>query len=219
MQIISFTNEKAINHEYEGFSICICLNILERQLIEFDKNPSTLNNQSCMIPLISFFHNYLLKIEAENHSLKNFSFYYAKGNSEEMIEVLKQSQKELLPFVLEVFKKYQRLDDLYRLGYSILPGLHKDVVILTQKVDEFLAQREKDFPEELRNIIESLERNSFMRPLAEKKRAEAIEKNNNFNQWFVDRKIGGTEYEDYMKEKVETKSQNIQLLKKLGIIL
>ena len=214
IQIISFMKEKAFDHDYEGFSICISLNILERQLIDFDKNPSAINNQACMIPLISFSHNYLLNIKAENNVHKKFSFYYTKGNSEEMCEALKQSQKELMPFVLEVFENNKTLDDLYQLGYSVMPRLHKDVVILTHNVDEFLAQREKIFPEELRRIVDSLERNPYMRPLIEKKKTEAIEKNNNFIQWFVERKVGGAAYEEYMKQANETKNENLAFFKK-----
>ena len=214
IQIISFMKEKAFDHDYEGFSICISLNILERQLIDFDKNPSAINNQACMIPLISFSHNYLLNIKAENNVHKKFSFYYTKGNSEEMCEALKQSQKELMPFVLEIFENNKTLDDLYQLGYSVMPRLHKDVVILTHNVDEFLAQREKIFPEELRRIVDSLERNPYMRTLIEKKKTEASEKNNNFIQWFVDRNIGGAAYEEYMKQANETKNENLAFFKK-----
>ena len=217
IQIISFMKEKAFDHKYEGFSLCISLNILERHLIEFDKNPSTISNQSCMMPLISFSHNYLLNIKAKNNAHKKFSFYYTKGNSEEMRDALKQSQKELMPFVLEVFEKNKTLDDLYQLGYSVLPGLHKDVVILTHNVDEFLAHREKVFPDEFQRMVNALESNPFMQSMLEKKKSEAIEKNNSFNQWFADRSPGKEEYESYMKEKLTIKSNNINLLKNLGI--
>ena len=217
IQIISFMKEKAFDHKYEGFSLCISLNILERHLIEFDKNPSTISNQSCMMPLISFSHNYLLNIKAKNNAHKKFSFYYTKGNSEEMRDALKQSQKELMPFVLEVFEKNKTLDDLYQLGYSVLPGLHKDVVILTHNVDEFLAHREKVFPDEFQRMVKALESNPFMQSMVEKKKSEAIEKNNSFNQWFADRSPGKEEYESYMKEKLTIKSNNINLLKNLGI--
>ena len=217
IQIISFMKEKAFDHEYEGFSICISLNILERQLIEFDKNPSAISNQSCMMPLISFSHNYLLNFKAENNAHKIFSFYYTKGNNEEMRDALKQSQKELMPFVLEVFEKNKTLDDLYQLGYSLLPRLHKDVVILTHNVDEFLAHREKAFPDEFQRMVKALESNPFMQSMVEKRKSEAIEKNNSFIQWFADRKDGGTRHEEYIKAKNETKFKNIQLLQNLGI--
>ena len=93
-----------------------------------------------------------------------------------MRDALKQSQKELMPFVLEVFEKNKTLDDLYQLGYSVLPGLHKDVVILTHNVDEFLAHREKVFPDEFQRMVKALESNPFMQSMVEKKKSEAIEK-------------------------------------------
>jgi hypothetical protein len=43
-------------------------------------------------------------------------------------------------------------------------------------------------------------------------KAEAIENNKNFIQWFVDRKVGGAEYENYMKQANETKNENIKPL-------
>ena len=68
------------------------------------------------------------------------------------------------------------------------------------------------FSRRVKKMVTVLESNPFLRPLAEKKKAEAIENNKNFIQWFVDRKVGGAEYENYMKQANETKNENIKPL-------
>jgi len=56
-----------------------------------------------------------------------------------------------------------------------------------------------------------------MRPLAERKKKEALEKHNRSIQWLLDRKIGGAAYEEYMNNANARKAKNIRLLAEFGI--
>ena len=212
IQTISITKEKNIlNKDYESFSLCIGVSLMSLPLTDFDDNPLSIGN-CYMSDLRSLYHDYSQSFDVDKYAIKQFSFSYKKGDTAEMQNTMEESQQKLMPFVLDFFEMTKTLEDIYKLVYSVLRELQKDVVVLTQKIDEFLEYREKAFPEELKNLLTVLENNPFMRPLAEKKKAEAIEKHNKSIQWFVDRKVGGAEYENYMKQANETKNKNLKVL-------
>ncbi|MCR4796065.1 MAG: hypothetical protein K5898_13045 [Ruminococcus sp.] len=218
IQMISITKEKSLmNKDDEGFSICIGVSLMSLPLTDFDKTPMSVGNRH-IGDLMSLYHNYSLSFDVDKYAVKQFSFFYKKGDNGGMLSAMNESQQKLMPFVLVFFEETKNLEYIYKLVYSVLFGLQKDVVVLAQKVDEFLAYRGKVFPEELKNIVTTLENNPFMCPLAEKKKAEAIEKNNSFIQWFVERKVGGAEYDNYIKQANEKKNENTEILKSYGLI-
>ena len=136
---------------------------------------------------------------------------------------MNESQQKLMPFVLDFFEMTKTLEDIYKLAYSVLWELQRDVAVLTQKADELLDYREKVFPEEQKTFLtvmdEYVKNNPFMRPLAERKKAEAIEIENKANKWLADRKVGGAEYESYMKQANETKNENMkEIYEKRGFV-
>ena len=48
---------------------------------------------------------------------------------------------------------------------------------------------------------------------------EAIEIENKANKWLADRKVGGAEYESYMKQANETKNENMkEIYEKRGFV-
>ncbi len=216
IQTISITKEKSLlNKEYEGFSLCTGLSLITEHLTNFDKNPMTLDNQGYYTcDLRSLYHDYSQNFDVEQYSIKKFSFFFEKGNNEEMQSVLNESWQKLMPFVLDFFDMTKTLEDIYKFIFSVLRGLQKDVVVLTQKVDEFLSYREKVFPDELKNLVTTLENNPFMRPLAEREKADLIKKHNSFNQWLVDRKVNGAAYDEYMKQANEKKIENLAFFQK-----
>ena len=42
------------------------------------------------------------------------------------------------------------------------------------------------------------------------------EKYREYNQWFIDRKIGGPQYDKYMEDAIRNENNNQKLLEKLG---
>ena len=212
IQIVSFMKEKAFDHEYEGFSICIGISLTNLPLINFDKNPMVIDNQAYMLPLSSFYQDYSKNFHTSNHLIKNFSFYYEKGNSYETKTIIKESYSKLMPFVFDIFHKCQTLEGIYQVGLKMLLGCFNDVVFLAHKVDEYLIEREIKLKEELVFLAETLYKNN---PKAlENAKIDAIEHYNRVNQWFVERKVGGAAYEEYMKQANETKNENLAFFKK-----
>lgn len=216
IQTISITKEKSLlNKEYEGFSLCTGLSLITEHLTNFDKNPMTLDNQGYYTcDLRSLYHDYSLNFDIEKYPIKQFSFFYKKGNNEEMLSAMQESQQELMPFVLDFFDMTKNLDSIYKIVSKMLLGCFNDVILLTHNVDEFIAQREKALPEELKILIDSLENNPFMRPLVEREKAKVIENHNSFNKWFSERKVGGAEYDSYMKQANEKKIENLAFFQK-----
>jgi hypothetical protein len=107
---------------------------------------------------------------------------------------------------------------MYQLGEEMSFGFYRDVIILKQKVDEHLAEREKKFPEQFQRMVSNAESNPMMRSMLETTKKKAIDSYENINQWFLERKIGGVAYDDYIKTAEKTKEDNLEKLKQLGII-
>ena len=204
VQSISFAKEKSFSPEGEGFSICIGISLISLPLTDYDKSPTTLENQKTMIPLCDFFHRCSLHLNGFDNTQKKCSVFYKKGNSEEMLDALMKSQQELMPLVLEFFDRYTTLDYMYELGEQMI-YFYRDVVILKQKVDEHLTEREKKFPEQFQQMVSIAESNPMMRPMLEATKKKAIDSYERINQWFLDRKIGGSAYQEYMENATETK--------------
>lgn len=55
-----------------------------------------------------------------------------------------------------------------------------------------------------------------MKLLRERKEKEFNEKYIEYNQWFIDRKIGGPQYDKYMKDAIRNEKNNKKILEKLG---
>ena len=212
IQIISFMKEKAFDHDYEGFSICIGISLTYLPLIDFDKKPMTIDNQCCMRDLLSFYHDYSRSFDITQKTIQSFSFYYKKGNIEELVNALKESQIRLIPFIFNFFDSNQTLDNLYQLGHKFMFGGFDDVVILTQNVDDHLSARKKAFPEEIQRLTNVTFKN--MPEMLEVAKKKSTERYFRINQWFVDRNIGGAAYEEYMKQANETKNENLAFFKK-----
>jgi len=212
IQIVSFMKEKAFDHEYEGFSICIGISLTNLPLINFDKNPMTIDNQCCMRDLLSFYHDYSRSFDITQKTIQSFSFYYKKGNIEELVNALKESQIRLIPFIFNFFDSNQTLDNLYQLGHKFMFGGFDDVVILTQNVDDHLSARKKAFPEEIQRLTNVTFKN--MPEMLEVAKEKSTERFFRINQWFIDRNIGGAAYEEYMKQANETKNENLAFFQK-----
>ena len=135
-----------------------------------------------------------------------------------MLDALMKSQRELMPFVLDYFDRYTTLDDIYQLGEEMSFGFYRDVIILKQKVDEHLAEREKKFPQQFQRMVSNAESNPMMRSMLETTKKKAIDSYESINQWFLERKIGGVAYDDYIKTAEKTKEDNLEKLKQLGIL-
>ena len=218
VQSVSFAKEKSFSPESEGFSICIGISLISLPLTDYNKSPTTLDNQTCMMPLRDFFHKCSLHLTDFDSKPKKCSVFYKKGNSEEMLDALMKSQRELMPFVLDYFDRYTTLDDIYQHGEEMSFGFYRDVIILKQKVDEHLAEREKKFPEQFQRMVSNAESNPMMRSMLETTKKKAIDSYESINQWFLERKIGGVAYDDYIKTAEKTKEDNLEKLKQLGII-
>lgn len=219
VQSISFAKEKSFNSENESFTIYIGLSLICLPLTDYDKNPTTLDNQTWMMPLLDFFHRCSLYMKGFEDPHKQCSVLYKKGNSEAMLNALKESQKELMPFVIEFVDRYTTLDDMYHLGERIIFGFYRDVVILKQKIDEHLAEREKEFSKQFQQMVSITESNPMTRPMLEATKKKSMDNYNRVNQWLLDRKIGGEAYEEYMKNAAETKNANYKILTDLGVVV
>ena len=63
-----------------------------------------------------------------------------------------------------------------------------------------------------------LKSNPLMKLIRECKEKEFKEKHMGYNQWFIDRKKGGPEYDRYMEDATKNENTNRKYLEKLGAI-
>ena len=96
-------------------------------------------------------------------------------------------------------------------------GFYQDIVILKQKVNEYLEERRTEFAKEFEQAVSVLENNPMMCRFVEREKKDMLEKHNRLIQWFMDRKIGGAAYEEYINNANDMEKKNIQLLAELGV--
>ena len=58
----------------------------------------------------------------------------------------------------------------------------------------------------------------MMRPMLEATKKKAIDSYERINQWFLDRKIGGSAYQEYMENATETKKMNLKKISDLEMM-
>lgn len=218
IQSISFVNEKEMDPTYEGFTICVGVNLMSTPMTDFDQTPVTLDNQASMIPMVSFLQSCKLYLSGYADIPAKASYFYPKGDGTALNDALLESQTKLMPFVLGFLDQYRTPESLITLHRSLVP-YYRDVVILTDNVDAFLSKREAEFPKQFEELVSVMSGNPMMKPLFERKKKEALDSFQNEKQWFSDRKPDGKAYHEYMHNANETKDMNLRTLKKLGLTL
>lgn len=216
IQAISFSKEKSFNFDpnEEGISIYIGISLLSKPLINFDKNPTIIDNQSWMISLNELFRRFSIYLDGFNEKHEEYSFFYKKGKNEEMLDAVKKSRHEFMPFVLEFLEKPKTLEDIYQLG-DIAQGIQYHTIILLERIDELIAELKKDLLKKL-EMLESIHVNNpgLLKILKEK----AIKDSDKTIKYFASLKKGGEAYDDYMKTSDKTKENNLKILEKLEVI-
>ena len=218
IQAISFAKKKSLNldlnRDEEEVEIYVGISLLSNPLINFDKNPTIIDNQVWMISLNELYRRFIVYMDGFNRKHEEYSFFYQKGNIEEVINALKQSRDELMPFVLEFLEKPKTLEDIYRLG-EITSGIRHDTIILLQKIDELIKELKENLTKKI-EMLESVHKDNPERLELLKKRA--IEGSEKSIEYFGSFKKGGEKYDDYIKTAEKTKEDNLEKLKQLGIL-
>ena len=219
IQAISFAKKKSLNldlnRDEEEVEIYVGISLLSNPLINFDKNPTIIDNQVWMISLNELYRRFIVYMDVFNRKHEEYSFFYQKGNIEEVLNALKQSRDELMPFVLEFLEKPKTLEDIYRLG-EITSGIRHDTIILLQKIDELIKELKENLTKKI-EMLESVHKDNPERLELLKKRA--IEGSEKSIEYFGSFKKGGEKYDDYIKTAEKTKEENIEKLKSYGIPL
>ncbi len=216
IQGFSVSKEKSFDCDpnEEGFSIYVGVSLLSLPLINFDKNPAIIDNQQWMISLNELYRRFLVYLDEFNEECKEYSLFYKKGKSEEMLDTLRKSRYEFMPFVLEYLEKLKTLEDIYQAG-DILPGINDDAIILLDRIDEQIEKIKKNLPEKIK-MLESVHANN---PASFEVLKEHYIKNHEkrIKRW-TSLKKGGEAYDDYMKTAEKTKEKNMRVMENLGVI-
>ena len=216
IQGFSVSKEKSFDCDpnEEGFSIYVGVSLLSLPLINFDKNPVIIDNQQWMISLNELYRRFLVYLDEFNEECKEYSLFYKKGKSEEMLDTLRKSRYEFMPFVLEYLEKLKTLEDIYQAG-DILPGINDDAIILLDRIDEQIEKIKKHLPEKIK-MLESVHANN---PASFEVLKEHYIKNHEkrIKRW-TSLKKGGEAYDDYMKTAEKTKEKNMRVMENLGVI-
>lgn len=219
IQAVSFAKEKSLNPESnndeEGITIYIGIDLLINPMINFDKNPTIVDNQRWMVSMSDLYGSFIAHMEGFKDEHEHYSFFYQKGNCEEMIDALKKNRDELMTFVLEFFEKSKTLEDIYQLG-EITSSIRNDVVVLLGKTDELIEEYKEKLSKEMTRL-ESVHLNknpALLKIFKERtikfteeavKRADLLRK-------------GTKEYNEFIENAEKTKEQNLEILKALGVI-
>ena len=217
IQLISIEKTKSdLNPDYEGLTIWIGISLITLPMTDYESKPNTLDNQCWMMPVIDFYHRCSISLDGFENKDRKYSNYYKKGNEADMLSALKRSWDEQMPFIIDFFSKYTNMEDYYSLKGLMRFGFYQDIVVLKQKNDEFLSEREKEYPAQLQELVSVLDNNPLMKLIRDRKEKEFKEKYREYDQWFIDRKIGGSAYDSYMENAVSYANDNQKLLEELG---
>lgn len=210
VQIVSIMKSKSTSKEAELFEIYVGISLLSLPLINFDKNPLNIDNQICIESLKSLFHRYSKNYDAQKFSISAFSIPYESNDNHRLINSLKLSIEKLMPFIFEVFGVNTTLDNLYKWGLKMSIGCFNDVVILTQKVDDYLKLEDEKLKKEISFLEEVVYVNDIeMLEIASKDVTMCYEKE---KRWFKGFKNGSDAYEKYVEKSYETKNKNLNYL-------
>lgn len=221
VQSISFSRvnpNKTHSDICDGFTIWIGLSLITLPLTDYNNKPNTLENEGWwMMPITNFFHSCSLSLDEYNEQHSKFSFYYQKDSYEDICNSLQESIKEFMPFVLYFFNHYSTLEEMGKLKGNMRFGFYRDVVIINQMIDEYIKEMESEFQKQLEQLVLILDNNPMFRLSREKEKEEFLTNFNRKKQWFLERKEGTSAYIEYMKNAVEIRDKNLQLLKELGV--
>ncbi len=215
IQAVSFSKEKSLNFDpnEEGVSIYIGISLLSNHLINFDKNPTIIDNQRWMISSAELFRRFYLFLDGFNEFYEECSFFYKKGQTDEMLNALEKSRQEHMPFVLEFLQKLKTLEDIYQAGE--ITGLKDDATILLGKIDNLIMELKDKLPEKIK-MLETVHANNP--GLLEILKEKAIKDSDRVIKYFASLEIGGEAYDDYIRTAEETKDDNLKVLEELGVL-
>lgn len=218
IQAVSFTKQKSLNlypnREEEEFQIYVGLDLLINPLINFDRNPTILDNQGCMTSLSDLYGSFIAhRSFSEEHA--SYTSCYQKGDTKEILNALKNNRDEWMPFVLDFFKKQKTIEDIYKLG-DIASNLRHDVIVLLGKTDEIIEKYKVALPKKIAELEHEYANDNpdFLKMLKERKikfTDEAIKRYDSFRK-------GTKEYNEFINTAEEIKEQNLKTLKILGVI-
>ena len=219
IQAVSFAKEKLLNidsnRNEEGIAVYVGIDLLINPLINFDKNPTVIDNQKWMMSLSDLYGNFIAHMDGFNEKHESYTFFYPKGSTEEMLDAMEKYRDELMPFVLEFFEKSKTLEEIYQSG-EITPSIRHDVIILLGKTDELIEEYKVNLPKEIARL-ESVHANNnpallkIFKERTIKFTEEAIKRAASLRK-------GTKEYNEFIRTAVETKEQNLKTLKKLEVI-
>ena len=219
IQAVSFAKEKLLNidsnRNEEEIAVYVGIDLLINPLINFDKNPTVIDNQKWMMSLSDLYGNFIAHMDGFNEKHESYTFFYPKGSTEEMLDAMEKYRDELMPFVLEFFEKSKTLEEIYQSG-EITPSIRHDVIILLGKTDELIEEYKVNLPKEIARL-ESVHANNnpallkIFKERTIKFTEEAIKRAASLRK-------GTKEYNEFIKTAEETKEQNLKTLKKLEVI-
>ena len=219
VQAVSFAKEKLLNidsnRNEEEIAIYVGIDLLINPLINFDKDPTVIDNQKWMMSLSDLYGNFIANMDDFNEKHESYTFFYKKGNTEEMLDALKKNSQEFMPFVLEFFEKSKTLEDIYCLG-EITSSIRHDVIILLGKTDELIEEYKVKLTKEIARL-ESVHVNKNPALLKIFK-----ERTIKFTEEAMERatllRKGTKEYNVFITTAEETKEHNLKTLKNLGVM-
>lgn len=219
IQAVSFAKEKLLNidsnRNEEGIAVYVGIDLLINPLINFDKNPTVIDNQKWMMSLSDLYGNFIAHMDGFNEKHESYTFFYPKGSTEEMLDAMEKYRDELMPFVLEFFEKSKTLEEIYQSG-EITPSIRHDVIILLGKTDELIEEYKVNLPKEIARL-ESVHANNnpallkIFKERTIKFTEEAIKRAASLRK-------GTKEYNEFITTAEENKEQNLKTLKKLEVI-
>ena len=82
------------------------------------------------------------------------------------LNAIEETRIKVMPFLVKFFDSYSSLEGMYDLGDKMIPGFYEDVVIILQRIDEYIDIKDAEFSDTLKNAMSTLGNNPMMRMVA-----------------------------------------------------
>lgn len=167
------------------------------------------------MPMVDFFHGCSLHLKDYRKPPAMQVISYRKNDSASMIKAIEETRIKVMPFLVKFFDSYSSLEGMYDLGDKMIPGFYEDVVIILQRIDEYIDIKDAEFSDTLKNAMSTLGNNPMMRMVVEREKLDLIKRHELRKKKLLSHRIGETEYEIYMAHAMEIKETNYSKLNKL----
>ncbi len=158
VQVISY--KKSAGHpiingyyrsDYERYELYAGNETIYHSLIDFNKSPMDIQNQSGIDLLSRIYQYYYRNFEEKKELLNYYDFFfpYKTDDNESMTSSFNYSLERVMPFLLKIFNQYTSINDFFEYYMIMRNRRIEDVILITKRYEEYRIKRTEELKQGL----------------------------------------------------------------------